>query len=607
MVSFKLWELTPEVLGHITDFILAVDVVHLLMCGWKALNSKLAQGGVRTFRCQLDYFRPACWPSMVRELQYLRNFSLENPGENSFRSIRSFNYDHLPRTLQVLKIGILGSHFETFYTPLFNISGIKSQPQAYSCPFPCLEVLELASLPDLWEMALPSSLTRFAAGRRRNRVDTNISFCNLPRNLVELELLGVRTASFQAAENVLSGLYDLPPGLTTLVYDTEERVGEKNMKLMRSLPPGLVKLYLDFETTHQDISEYPLPRGLTDLYIPFMAWPNAALKALPAKLTKLVAPTILQCDQLGLLPPNLRHLNGFVPRLITPGEMSLLPRSLTLLPSIIFTEPHLIEAPPGLIDMKLSLSGSKLPNMFVSKFVQLRKLQIHSIGSFDAEGLPKSLEVLRTAVCEISLSSLSKLPPSIVKLVMRDSRPPSSIKEPFGCEHFKHLPPKLTKLVVSFSSGQTLWKLKPGSSSAIPRTLTCLKIQLVELPQDWLTGLPTGMLKLVLACKQMPYIPGHALPQLQSLTIISSSRNYRPTLSQANTLPRRLTSLTIRAGAPNTSITNEEISKLPGSLTSLILPSSPKVNQLVLNDISPNLVHFILGYRTPSWFRPEVL
>lgn len=354
---FELLGFPPDVIGEITSYLPALDILHLFMCGNKQLMYALGPaGGLKRLNIHVTPWRDMPWLSVISLFVQLRYFSINII---SYRSFILLNMDlrMVSRELRTLELNFL------------NVANLLLEPQeALSAAVPNSEVSKLryfdlnAQFPLLEHLTLVGS-TRFSANlidvlpinlrsfvlRGMYYKDFSPAIINkLPRSLTLLELTAPLSSDIQY-EDFPSESIAFPPYLDTLILaiswpeSVYERIPhsvthlELNARLLsekvaRILPPNLLTLHSPSIGFRAEFAAL-LPRSLTNLQItgvgkpPPAEWP-ALLAALPRGLVHYpVVLSYVPSSSFAAIPPLIATIEDAGPSR-TPEELLMLPRLL---------------------------------------------------------------------------------------------------------------------------------------------------------------------------------------------------------------------------------------------------------------------------------------
>lgn len=584
--------LPVELLQHVTGYLEGVNIGLLWRCGSSRLNHRLGSSrGVIHFRLVLDPLFPSTWPSLIR------NFELDSfVVEHRFEEYSNPSWTPLFSDLRGPKLEILQlsstADMDAFCAHL------ESHPHAYPrlenillCNLERLDAYHLATL----GRALPSLRSLPAI-----RLDALV-LSDLPQTLKHLSV------QFET----ISGGCSFPDGLEKLYFSPLTTEAQLNLRsILPNLPLGLQSLHIhydDDESTYPSASDISLlPRGLKKLELilsgseefstrllfalppclevlklrfPFVAedfWRRddyAVVKALPRTLTKLDFGSPSTIPAVPWLPPSLRwiqpqgcysieELNSFLPHL----------RSVIL-------SPHLEGALPASIT---TAYGASLE--YVQRYalpLGLKSLILHNDDSPDRP-----------------LNPAENLPPNLHDLTLSETSLP-----------INSMPSCLVSLSISRES---IWKLTKSESESLPRTLTSLELQVVNLypsATEVMSRLPPLLVNMDVSAVILEVGCLKSLPcskVLRNLRLDYSANSGLVTRDIVMSLPRKLAfcKLTPRR-LDSGSVTDETLMNLPPGLCSLTIAcvSDKDVLGTCKSQLPKPLNSLTLLEGCPDWFR----
>jgi len=318
----SLQSLPIEVLEWITSVIGAESQAILLQCGNRTLNTKLANGGVKT--SHFTWKRPTWmeWPAvMIRTFHGMEEFSLASRSCNGI--CHGMDLYLLPRTLKSLRI----SSDDIFCFVLRH--DIR-----FGDLFPVLDELNLTGIRLTKELFrhLPVSLRSLSLADFGRELPDSDFLELLPSGLKEL-YLWFNFVDNSPALKFPDTLEKLHVSTVVCDFDYFDKIPGNLVSLTISAEPAQYQAPVEFDWTK-------LPRGLTELTVDY--------------------PTHLPAHALRLLPSSLTSLEAWIEGGLRDSMMTDLPRNLVTFQSLQgnITHEGLLQCPPTLQHLTVDVSAS---------------------------------------------------------------------------------------------------------------------------------------------------------------------------------------------------------------------------------------------------------
>lgn len=565
----NLCELSFETLQYVTLKLRLAEVFLLWSTGSRALQFKLANGGVSGVDATvIEPNTLLKWPSLFTCLRKLDKFrfcsgqSAQNPQLNvSHVAALSVNLQsltlHVPGALAALnELWTRDSQALSALITLSVTDSVGLGSLRVGIPWPrklqqlCLFSDQPVAFYTLDLATLPTSLTFLAGNFNQVLLDGVNQF---PSALNSLRLTLSHWTNF---------LPLLPSGLESFCL---HHAGWENMA--------------DFPEYHfwETDGVSSLPRDLRSLELPLPSYSAHMLQNLPQNLTSILHHhRPIEPEDMPFLPPLLKHTACLMPYIIRKSFAHYIPASLETAEMFVQDDavPHLkctnLEV--------LSINGSvatltaELQSLNLSKIPPIAKFISFSGGLHDVIPLlPTGLRRLTLSQIPLSTSQILALPPTLEILIYNTYSLAQRL------EDWKLLPNSLHTVISGHSQ-----PLTADASQYIPRNLTKLSIYNAEgISEKWFEGLPTRLQELCISLENAdPYAFNYELitlpPSLTSLSFTSMPQLRDAAHSRVllQKIPKsvRYLYLSVSGRAPILPIDESDDKQLEKSVDILLLP-----------------------------------